>query len=96
MDHGAWFFCLKRRLRRVPASSGCCVEDVLHAVQQGLMIKQVNVGGMRYSAGKKQIMKAVAIDQLDSNHFKKLLDEGIKVDIQMVPTDAPVPIDHYL
>lgn len=70
--------------------------DVVQAVEQGLNIQKVNVGGLRYSAGKKQIMKAVAIDQADSEQFKILINRGVEVQIQMVPTDEPVAMKHYL
>ncbi|MBN1596032.1 PTS sugar transporter subunit IIB [candidate division FCPU426 bacterium] len=71
-------------------------EDTLRAVEAGLPLKKLNVGGMRYSPGKRQIMKAIAISQEDSAYFKALLARGIRVTIQMVPTDEPVNIGKYL
>ncbi len=70
--------------------------DVTRAVAAGLPVREVNVGGMRYSPGKRQILKAVAIDQQDVAHFKQLLEKNIRVSIQMVPTDEPVDIRKYL
>ncbi len=72
------------------------VHDVVQAVDHGMEVKAVNVGGLRYSSGKTQIRKAVAIDTEDIGDFKKLLAKGIEVNIQMVPTDEPVPIGQYI
>lgn len=71
------------------------VTDALIAVEHGLKVDHINVGGMRFSNGKKQILKAVAIDQADIDQFKQLIEKGIKVDVQMVPTDDPIPITRY-
>lgn len=70
--------------------------DVLRAIKAGLKVEKVNVGGMRYSPGKKQIRQAIDIDHEDAVDFKQILDQGIQVSIQMVPTDEPLNISKYL
>ncbi len=70
--------------------------DALQAVTDGLEVKEINVGGLRYQPGKRQIMKAVSIDAQDSDFFRKLIERGIAVKVQMVPTDDPVDIRKYL
>ncbi len=72
------------------------VQDVLKAVDHGLLARTINVGGLRYSSGKTQIRQAVAIDKHDIGDFKKLLAKGIKINIQMVPTDESIPIGQYI
>jgi PTS system mannose-specific IIB component len=70
--------------------------DVCRAVENGLFLKELNIGGLRYSPGKKQITKAVAIDEHDAEHFRKLLGYKVKIQIQMLPTDEPVDIRKYI
>jgi mannose/fructose/sorbose-specific phosphotransferase system IIB component len=71
-------------------------QDVLRAVEAGLDLHQLNVGGMRFKPGKRQILKAVSIDDQDVAVFRDLAQRGIKITVQMVPTDEPVEISKYL
>ncbi|MEW6517006.1 MAG: PTS sugar transporter subunit IIB [candidate division FCPU426 bacterium] len=69
--------------------------DVCRAVDRGLRLQELNVGGLRYSPGKRQILKAIAVDEEDMKAFQKLVQEGVRVTVQMVPTDEPVDIRKY-
>lgn len=62
--------------------------DVYKCIEGGVRITLLNVGGIKYVVGKTQITKAVSVDQADRNAFKKILERGIKVQIQMVPNDT--------
>ena len=62
-------------------------EDALKLVQGGVPIKEINVGNMHFSEGKKQISKKVFVDQADKDAFNKLIDAGVKVYIQDVPEE---------
>lgn len=70
--------------------------DALRAVEAGLAVKEINVGGMRFQTGKRQVLKAVSIDQQDAECFRKLLARNVRVTVQMVPTDEPLDIAAYL
>ena len=59
--------------------------DVLKLVENGLDIKEVNVGGMRYNENRKKLSKAVSVAQEEEEAFKKLIEKDIKVFIQMIP-----------
>ncbi|MCD4814191.1 PTS sugar transporter subunit IIB [bacterium] len=72
------------------------IKDVVRIMQSGLKLEKINVGGLRYSAGKKQIMQAVAINDEDKENFRNLLSQGLTISIQMVPTDEPVDIKKFL
>ena len=63
-------------------------EDVLRMVDQGVDIKSVNIGGMSFKVGKKQITNAVSVDDKDIEAFKKLNDKGIELEIRMVPSNS--------
>lgn len=62
-------------------------QDIVQMLEEGVPIKEVNVGGMQYKNGKKQINKAVSVDDADIQAFYKLDDLGVKLDGRVVATD---------
>ncbi|WP_293961133.1 PTS N-acetylgalactosamine transporter subunit IIB [uncultured Fusobacterium sp.] len=71
-------------------------QDVLRLVKGGVPIKKLNVGNMHMSEGKKQITKAVCVDEDDLNTFKELRNLGVEIEIQRVPTEAIEDISKFL
>lgn len=63
-------------------------EDALKLVEGGVPIKVLNIGNMHMSEGKRQVATSVAVDDADVVAFKKLVDLGVKLSIQRVPTTA--------
>ena len=59
--------------------------DVLKLVENGLDIKEINVGGMRYNENRTRLSKAVSVTPEEEEAFRKLIDKEIKVFIQMIP-----------
>ncbi|MWP60943.1 mannose/fructose/sorbose PTS transporter subunit IIB [Gilliamella sp. Pas-s25] len=64
--------------------------DVLRLVNAGVAIKEVNIGGMSFKEGKKQITKAVSVDENDISAFKKMHEMGINLCLKVVITDPNV------
>ena len=64
--------------------------DVLRMVKAGIEIKSVNIGGMAYREGKKQITKAVSVNQADVEAFKSLNELGVNLDLRVVYSDPKV------
>ena len=64
--------------------------SVLYLVEHGVDIKSVNIGGMSFHEGKKQITSAVSVDDKDIESFKKLNEKGIELEIRKVDTDKKV------
>ncbi|MGV3278699.1 PTS galactosamine transporter subunit IIB [Rickettsiales bacterium LUAb2] len=64
------------------------VEDALKLVEGGVPIKQLNVGNMHFSEGKKQITSVISVDDHDITCFKKLLELQVKIDTRRVPSDS--------
>lgn len=62
-------------------------EVVRQLVEKGVPIKDVNVGNMHYSEGKRPITKKVYVDDEDMEHLKYLASQGINVYCQDVPGD---------
>ncbi|MEQ0233627.1 mannose/fructose/sorbose PTS transporter subunit IIB [Klebsiella sp. CN_Kp116] len=67
-------------------------QDVLIMVHQGVKIATLNIGGMAWRPGKKQLTKAVSLDAADINAFQQLDKLGVKLDLRVVASDPSVNI----
>ena len=67
--------------------------DVLHLIQLGYKLDSLNIGGMKNDGKKRQITKAVAVNEEDTALLKAIVDTGIPVTIQMVPADNAVSFE---
>ena len=67
-------------------------QDVLTMVQQGVKIATLNIGGMAWRPGKKQLTKAVSLDAADINAFQQLDKLGVKLDLRVAASDPSVNI----
>ncbi len=70
--------------------------DVLGFIKKGVPLKSVNVGGMHYSEGKRQILKYISVGPEDVNVFKELASMGIEIEGRAVPTDERIEVMRYL
>lgn len=52
-------------------------------------ITYINLGGAKLEEGRRQISKAFFVSDQDVEEIKQLHDRGVKMEIQMVPDDAP-------
>ncbi|MDM8127558.1 PTS galactosamine transporter subunit IIB [Paraclostridium benzoelyticum] len=68
-------------------------QDVLKLVEGGVPIKKVNIGNMHMAQGKRQVSKAVCIDDNDVDVFKKLKALGVELEIRRVPSESAESID---
>ncbi len=67
-------------------------EDVLEAVENGVPVEDLNVGGMRYREGREKVSKALSVTPEEREAFKELLDKGLNITVQMVPNDEKVDL----
>ena len=65
--------------------------EVRALVEKGVAIKDVNVGNMHFTQGKRALSKKVYVDDKDMEDLLYLKNKGINVYIQDVPGD---PIQH--
>ena len=65
-------------------------------VEGGVDIKSVNVGGMSFKEGKRQITNAVSVDDKDVESFKKLSEKGIEIEFRKVDTDKRVNLMEFI
>lgn len=66
--------------------------DVLAAVEGGLLLEKLNVGGMRFLSGRRRITKAVSVTEEEENAFRKLAGRKIEIEFQMIPKDTAVDL----
>lgn len=57
-------------------------------IEGGLSLKDVNVGNMHFSEGKKQISSKVYVDDRDLDDLRFIKRSGVNIFIQDVPGDA--------
>ena len=56
-------------------------------VELQVPIKSINIGGMQFKNGRKQITKAVSVNQIEAETFRKLEAAGVELDLRVVATD---------
>lgn len=64
--------------------------DILEAVEGGVPIRSINVGGMAFSDGKKKLTAAVSVTDDDIQAFKVLGSKGIELEIRQIINDKPI------
>lgn len=62
--------------------------DVLRLVEARIDIKSVNIGGMSFKEGKKQVTCAVSVNDQDIKAFRTLNDRNIELEIRKVSSDS--------
>lgn len=68
-------------------------KDVCRLVDLGVELKDVNVGNMHFSDGKRSLSKKVYVDDNDMDDLKYLASKGLNVYIQDVPGDSKITIE---
>ena len=64
--------------------------DAYRLLAGGVQIDYLNVGGMRFLDGRTKIARAVSVTPEEREAFKKIIEKGIDVRIQMIPRDEIV------
>ena len=64
------------------------VEDAYRLCKTVERIKTINIGGMKQREDRRQISKAVFISQEDEQMLRELNDQGIELEVRLVPGDT--------
>jgi PTS system mannose-specific IIB component len=67
--------------------------DVVRCLKAGLSCPKINLGGLHFVPGKRKIMDVLAVDDADLEALQDILRQGVKVEIQTVPTEKPRPLE---
>ena len=71
-------------------------KEVFQCITGGVTIKYLNVGQMSKNDTNEKVTVGVALGDEDKLYFKKIIDLGIKVEIQMVPNDKITLMDKFV
>lgn len=63
------------------------LQDALRAVEAGLAIGQLNLGGLRHDAGSLCVCDGVTLDHDDCDALRRLALQGVKIDVRLMPQD---------
>ena len=64
-----------------------CVSDAFTLSNGVQDIKSINFGGIRIKDGARMISKAIAVSDEDKIIIRKMLENGLELEIRQVPTD---------
>lgn len=67
-----------------------CPQDIERLVQAGTHIQSVNIGGMRFSPGKRMLTNVISLDEDDVRSFQYLYGKGIELEVRQVPADRKI------
>jgi PTS system mannose-specific IIB component len=71
-------------------------QDVLKLIEGGVRLDSVNVGGMHFTPGKKQILKALSVDESDIKALMAIHKMGVKLEGRVLPGDDMLDIVEIL
>ena len=63
-------------------------QEAVIAIESGVPIKNLNVGGMVHSEGKTLISKAIAVDHEDIVAFNHLKELGVELEVRQLPSNS--------
>jgi len=66
--------------------------DVLRLIEGGVKLGSVNVGGMHYSQGKRQILRNISVDEQDVKALRDIAARGVTLEGRVLPSDDPVNV----
>lgn len=65
-------------------------------VDKGVEIDELNVGGMGMTEGRSKFYKNISASEEEKEIFKKLVDAGVKVEVQIIPAEKKFDISGLL
>ena len=71
-------------------------QDVLRFLKRGVSMHSINVGGMHFTEGKKQILKNVSVDKDDIDALLSISELNIELEGRVLPNDERVNIANYI
>ncbi|MDQ0177612.1 PTS system mannose/fructose/N-acetylgalactosamine-transporter subunit IIB [Bacillus chungangensis] len=64
------------------------ITDMAYLIDNGIPLKSFNVGNMSQKEGSKAIKKSVSVTDDDITTIKRLIDQGIEITAQMIPSES--------
>jgi len=71
-------------------------QDVLRFLKRGVSVHSVNVGGMHFTEGKRQILKNVSVDKDDVDALHSISELNVELEGRVLPNDERVNVAQYI
>ena len=62
-------------------------QDIVKMLDNGIKFQSINIGGMHYAHGKKQLLTNLSVDKNDVISFLKIINSGIELETRALPQD---------
>lgn len=62
-------------------------QDIVKMIDNGIKFQSINIGGMHFAHGKKQLLPNLSVDKNDVEAFLKLISYGIELETRALPQD---------
>jgi PTS system mannose-specific IIB component len=62
-------------------------QDIVKMSDNGVKFNSINIGGMHFAHGKKQLLPNLSVDKNDIEAFLKLIKLGIELETRALPQD---------
>ncbi|MFH1715586.1 MAG: PTS sugar transporter subunit IIB [Elusimicrobiota bacterium] len=62
-----------------------CPKDAFQLIEGGLKINSINIGGMHFSEGKKQILETISVSKDDVEYLRALSNKGLQLESRTLP-----------
>ncbi|MGL5692726.1 MAG: PTS system mannose/fructose/N-acetylgalactosamine-transporter subunit IIB [Peptostreptococcaceae bacterium] len=63
-------------------------KTLINLIKNGVNIESINVGGLYFAQGRRQISNTVYVDTDLENDFQELNSLGVKLDLRATPSDT--------
>jgi PTS system mannose-specific IIB component len=70
--------------------------DVVYMLDRGLKIKSLNIGGMHFISGKKQLMENICVNNEEVESLKQIYSSGVEIEVRVLPDDEKKDFMHIL
>lgn len=67
-------------------------ETVEALIEKGVVIKDLNLGGMGAILGRKQLYRNISISEEEKQCFRHLMERGVHIYVQIVPDASAIDI----
>ena len=70
--------------------------DVWDFLEAGGLVEKVNLGGLHFCEGKRQMGPILCVSDEDVTTFRELHRRGVEIEIRAVPSDTGIPLEQQL
>ncbi len=70
--------------------------EALDLVRNGVNLPSINIGGLHYRPGKKQVLRAISLDERDIESLKLLDHLGVELEARILPSDERLDLIRLL